>query len=89
MMTDERKWFNPVNRMDVEKALDKGMLYVAISDIKFWVARRNGATRTWIRDPKRFYIPVKYGFRGYGAITETTDMTLLRIAGSREDAEHA
>ncbi len=32
--------------------------------------RRNGATQTWKRDTTRFRIPVKYGLRGYGNITE-------------------
>ena len=33
--------------------------------------RRNGATQTWKRDPERFRVPVKYGLRGYGALTES------------------
>ena len=32
--------------------------------------RRNGATQTWKRQPERFRIPVKYGLRSYGQITE-------------------
>ena len=32
--------------------------------------RRNGATKTWVRSPERFRIPVKYGMYGYGAITD-------------------
>jgi hypothetical protein len=31
--------------------------------------RRNGKTKTWIRDPRRYRTPVKYGmFGGYDAI---------------------
>jgi hypothetical protein len=32
--------------------------------------RRNGATKTWKTRPLAYRVPVKYGYRGYGAITE-------------------
>ena len=32
-------------------------------------ARRNGKTQTWRTRPGEFRIPIKIGFRGYGAIT--------------------
>lgn len=32
--------------------------------------RVNGKVKTWKRDPKRMEVPVKYGLRGYGYITE-------------------
>lgn len=32
--------------------------------------RRNGATKTWKREPSRFSVPVKRGMREYGYITE-------------------
>lgn len=32
--------------------------------------RRNGSTQTWKRDPGRFRIPVKYGIRTYGNLTD-------------------
>lgn len=35
--------------------------------IKTW--RRNGATKYWKREPKRFSIPVEYGLHGHGIIT--------------------
>lgn len=28
--------------------------------------RRNGVTRTWVRNPERWEIPIKYGLRSYG-----------------------
>src|SRR5690349_3563608 len=34
--------------------------------------RRNGATKTWVTRPAEFRVPVKYGLRGYGYITELT-----------------
>ena len=33
--------------------------------------RRNGKTKTWVRSPDEFRIPVKRGFREYGYITQT------------------
>jgi hypothetical protein len=32
--------------------------------------RRNGATQTWKREPDRYRVPVKYGLRSYGSLTE-------------------
>lgn len=32
--------------------------------------RRNGATQTWKTRPGQFRIPVKYGLKGYGNITQ-------------------
>jgi hypothetical protein len=34
----------------------------------WWTIRRNGATRTWKRNPARLRIPYKMGLYGYGAI---------------------
>jgi hypothetical protein len=82
-------WVNLTSRAQIESALDKQMLYVALNNGKFWLARRNGATRTWKRSPERFYIPIKYGFRGYISIDEHSGRMLLRIATSRENAERA
>lgn len=33
--------------------------------------RRNGATQTWVREPLRYRVPVKYGMRSYGSLTES------------------
>ena len=33
--------------------------------------RRNGSTQTWKREPQRYRIPVKYGLRGYGQLTDS------------------
>lgn len=32
--------------------------------------RRNGTTQTWKTRPSEFRVPVKYGIRSYGNITE-------------------
>ena len=55
---------------EIETALDSGSLWVAITNGRWWRARRNGRTQTWKRDPSRFRIPYKYGFRGTSALTE-------------------
>lgn len=55
-------------RETVEKALDSGRLSVNMGGRKPWGVRRNGQTKTWKREPDRFRIPVKIGFRHYGAI---------------------
>lgn len=34
-----------------------------------YVHRRNGATQTWKTRPGEFRVPVKYGLKGYGQIT--------------------
>ena len=34
---------------------------------------RNGKTKTWIRTPSRFRIPVKHGLYRYDAITEDVE----------------
>lgn len=57
-------------RADLEQLLDTGRLSLRMSNGNYWRLRRNGRTQTWKRDPKRFRIPVKMGFRGYGALTE-------------------
>jgi hypothetical protein len=52
-----------VSRVDVETALDKGMLYVRMRNGNSWKVRRNGKTQTWVREPSRFRIPCKAGLR--------------------------
>lgn len=34
--------------------------------------RVSGQCQTWVREPKRFRFPVKYGLYGNGEVTETT-----------------
>ena len=54
----------------IESALDAGRLFIRVKGAKRpWRARRNGATKVWKTRPNDFRIPIKYGFKGYGAIT--------------------
>lgn len=60
----------------IEENLDKGLLKcpmrTSADGYSLWNVRRNGRTRTWKRDPMRFEIPVKIGFREYATITNST-----------------
>ncbi len=77
-----------MTRQEIDTALDNHTLYIAMAKPgKWWQLRRNGATQTWKRDPSRFRIPVKFGLKGYEAITETFPTDQLRIAPDRETAE--
>jgi hypothetical protein len=86
-------WRNPVCPRDAERALDAGKLYVAAIVSRdqravYWLARRNGATKTWKLDETRIRIPMKCGLRSCGAI-ENPGFTphYWRIANSRAEAE--
>lgn len=57
-------------REQLETALDKGCLWVAMSNGNYWQARRNGKTKTWIKDAARFRIPIKFGLRSCGQIDQ-------------------
>src|ERR1700687_84261 len=37
---------------------------------KIFTWRRNGKTQTWVRNPEKFQIPVKFGMYLHGYITE-------------------
>jgi hypothetical protein len=80
---------NPVNQFDIEEALDKGYLFVAMASGSWWKLRRNGATRKWKRTPDRFEIPCKMGFRGHVTLDHATPNDCLRIAANRNEAEEA
>lgn len=56
---------------NVGHCLDQGNLYVLMRSSRWWRARRNGATQRWARTPNRIRVPIKFGMRGYSAITET------------------
>lgn len=67
-----------ITRDNVDRLLDSGRLAVSVwvpsarGHVRWWIARRNGETRRWKRDPKRIRIPFKAGMHVYGAI-ETGD----------------
>ncbi len=60
----------PLILSQVEHALDHGQVMVRMKSGNLWQVRRNGRTQTWKRSPERFRIPIKYGFRFCGEITE-------------------
>lgn len=67
---------------EIEKALDAGLIEVAMRGGRWWRARRNGRAQTWKRDPARFRIPIKFGLYGTGAITPGDfEAGYYRIAG--------
>ena len=57
---------------DIERALDTSKLLVRTRSGRLWRARRNGATRHWVKTPGKFRIPVKAGLKVYSEITEAT-----------------
>lgn len=60
----------------IESNLDahclKAVMRTSANGYSLWSVRRNGRTRLWKRQPLRFEIPVKIGFRNYARITPDT-----------------
>jgi hypothetical protein len=53
-----------MTRDELETALDRGRLQIqSVNDGRWFDIRRNGATKTWKRDPHKVEIPCKVGFR--------------------------
>lgn len=50
--------------------MDEALTATRFHDIRHNNWRRNGATKTWKRQPDKFRIPVKYGMYSYSYITE-------------------
>jgi hypothetical protein len=80
-------WRNPTTLAECETALDNGTLYVPVGGGRYWLARRNGATRLWKLNAARFRVPIKYGFKKCGAIDDVAHFGQCRIASAREEAE--
>lgn len=59
-----------ITRQNIDELLDTHKLYAAIQNGRWYAMRRNGATKRWKRDASRIYVPFKFGFKGYGTITE-------------------
>lgn len=63
----------PLSLEQIEANLDghclKAVMRTSANGYSLWTVRRNGRTRTWKRDPLRFEIPIKIGFRQTGTIT--------------------
>lgn len=55
---------------EIENALDHGALFASMTGGKWWLARRNGKTKLWKREPARFRIPFKVGFKQQDSLTE-------------------
>jgi hypothetical protein len=53
---------------ELETLLDNGKLQVWCGTA-WYDARRNGKTKTWVRQPSRFEVPIKVGFRICSRIT--------------------
>ena len=69
---------------EAEAALDNGRLWCMVSwsftNRKYWKCRRNGRTKTWAREPKRFRIPIKAGFKTHGYVTENSKPPIYVIS---------
>jgi len=65
-----------MTQQEAENALDSGRLWCMVSwsytNPRYWLCRRNGPTKTWVREPKRFRIPVKAGLRVHSYVTENS-----------------
>jgi hypothetical protein len=53
----------PMTLEQCEQALDSGRLHIQWHNGKWYTVRRNGQTKRWKRDPSRFRIPCKTGFK--------------------------
>lgn len=56
----------------IEAELDAGGVTAKAYNGNFWSCRRNGKTQLWKTRPGEFRIPVKIGFRSFGAITQAS-----------------
>jgi hypothetical protein len=52
-----------MTRDEIETALDRGRLQIQSHNGRWYDVRRNGATKTWKRDPNKVEIPCKVGFK--------------------------
>ena len=70
----------PMTHLEIEALLSAGKISVLMSNGNYWRVRKNGQTKLWKTRPQDFYIPIKFGIRGYGKITNHsqigTDKTL-------------
>jgi hypothetical protein len=76
------------DRKDFEQSLDAGNVYVAAGGGRYWLARRNGATKFWKTRPLDWSVPIKYGLKECARVThENFNSDLVRVASSRDEAE--
>ena len=59
---------------DIARAMlgHEGMLVEIHIRGKWYRVRRNGVVQSWKRDPHRYRLPFKHGFRGYGFVSSST-----------------
>lgn len=69
----------PHTQAQIEEALAAGRLEVYITGGRWWRARRNGATKTWVTRPGEFRVPIKAGFKLCGCIQHNTPLDVFRI----------
>lgn len=65
------------NRLAIEGALERGHLWAAMSNGRYWRLRRNGKTQTWKTRPNAFSVPVKAGLKSCTRITERDSVACL------------
>ena len=58
-----------MTKTEIEIALDTGKLQCRWGNGKWYNVRRNGQTKLWKRNPERFAIPCKTGFRDFFTIS--------------------
>jgi hypothetical protein len=70
-----------MTRQEIETALDAGKLIVLVNakQDRWWKARRNGKTQTWVTRPDHFSIPIKAGLGVTGRIDHTWWPAAYRI----------
>lgn len=76
-----------MTRIDIEKALDGGLIYARMANGNLWRLRRNGATKLWKTIPNQFRIPVKAGLKAYGALTDESEIVPDTVSIGRFIAE--
>lgn len=65
-----------ISRKDFETKLDAGLVKVRMSHDATWAVRRNGATKLWVRDPTRWYVPCKAGYGTTFRVDQDTTITM-------------
>ena len=62
---------------EVEHALSHGYLWMRLNSGKYWVCRRNGATKRWKRHPSDWEIPVKAGLKICARVAHTSGIGVM------------
>jgi hypothetical protein len=75
---DVEAWRIPADLAELEAALDVGRLHVRMNHGAWWIVRRGGKTRRWVRDPQRWRVPIRVGLRETGA-AEPYNLSIFRI----------